>query len=76
MTDRSNIVCARREVPSLPSMGRVANSLLAAGWGEPCGWDFPPTRRPGRLGSAKIGRRRPPHVGGGMNRVQRSAFDV
>jgi hypothetical protein len=52
--------------PSLPLMGRVADSLLSAGWGEPHVLGFPPTHRADRLGFAEIGARRPPHVGGGM----------
>jgi hypothetical protein len=59
--------------PSLPLMGRVAGSLLSAGWGSPRMLSFPPTRRANRLGFAEIGARRPPHVGGGMDQAARVA---
>ena len=39
------------KLPSLPLMGRVADSLPSAGWGEPHHSKFPPTRRASRLGS-------------------------
>jgi hypothetical protein len=57
------------ELPSLPLMGRVADSLLSAGWGGRVAKKFPPTRHASRLGFAEIGACLPPHVGGGMEQA-------
>jgi hypothetical protein len=61
--------------PSLPLMGRVADSLLSAGWRELRFRRIPPARRAGRLGFAEIGTRRPPHVGGGMEFAKASLLN-
>ena len=69
MTCRKCTAGARGALPSLPLMGRVDDSLLSAGWGEPQAVKSPPTRHASRLGLAEAGACRPPHVGGGTKQA-------